>query len=309
MRGVTKIMTCYKPLTGYRTPTGQIEFHDKGKGDPIAIPCGRCIGCRIDRSEQWATRCVHEASLHEDNCFITLTYDSESLPPDGSLRKKDFQVFMRELRRFIYPKKVRFYHVGEYGERNNRPHYHALLFGYNFDDWVYLFDSPAGSPIYTSEKLTKIWGKGFTTIGELTFESAAYCARYCLKKINGPQADQINEKTGLKHYERYNDFTGEIHSVVPEYTTMSRRPGIGRDWIDKFKSDVFPKDYTHIRGVSKKPPKYYDRFLQEIDPDMYDDIKAGRVLKAFKSEDNTPQRLQAREKVKEAKHSFKKRSL
>jgi hypothetical protein len=254
-------------------------------------------------------RCVHEASLHEDNCFITLTYSPENLPPDGSLRKKDFQVFMRELRRAIHPKKVRYYHCGEYGDNTNRPHYHAILFGYNFPDWVYLFDSPSGSPIYTSPTLEKIWNKGFVTIGECTYESAAYVARYVMKKINGPMADKINPDTGLKHYERYNDFTGEITEVLPEYTTMSRRPGIGRDWIARYTRDCYPKDFTTINGKRCKPPKAYDRYLREIDPELYDDIKAGRVLAAYESEDNTESRLQAREKVAEAQNRQLKRSL
>lgn len=302
-------MACFKPLTGYRVPSGQIEFHDKGKGEPIEIPCGQCIGCRLQRSSEWAMRCVHEASLHTDNCFITLTYSPEHLPPDGSLRKGDFQYFMRKLRKAIRPKKVRFYHCGEYGDNTNRPHYHAILFGYNFDDWVYLFDSPSGSPVYTSPTLEKIWQKGFVTIGEVTYESAAYVARYCMKKINGRQADQIDPETGLKHYERFNDFTGEIVEVLPEYSTMSRRPGIGRGWIARYTRDCYPKDFTTIKGVKRKPPRAYDRYLKEIDPHLYDDIKAGRNLAGYESPDNTEQRLETREKVKTAQFSRLKRSL
>lgn len=254
-------------------------------------------------------RCVHEASLHEDNCFITLTYSPEYLPPDGSLRKKDFQLFIKNLRKKIAPKKVRYYHCGEYGDNTNRPHYHAILFGINFNDWVYLFDSPSGSPIYTSPTLEKIWKKGFVTIGTVTFESAAYIARYCMKKINGRLADKIDDKTGLKPYERYNDYTGEITEVLPEYSTMSRRPGIGRNWISRYTTDCYPKDFTTIRGKRCKPPKAYDRYLREIDPELYDDIKAGRQLAGYLSEDNSESRLSQRERVKEAQNKQLKRNL
>lgn len=314
-------MACFKPLSAYQTEQGQVVFQSTSSGwngskykptdsaKAIQIPCGRCIGCRADKSKEWATRIVHEASLHSDNCFITLTYDPENLPPDGGLIVGHFQKFMKRLRKHIHPQKVRFYHCGEYGDRNNRPHYHALLFGFNFDDWVYLFDSNSGVPIYTSPTLEKIWGKGFVTIGEVTFESAAYCARYVIKKINGVMADEIDTTTNLKHYERVNSFTGEIVPVKPEYSTMSRRPGIGHNWISNYTGDVFPKDFTTIRGSRLKPPKYYDKYLQSIDPDMYDQIKEGRKLRSFLSDDNLPHRLEAKEKVLEAKQQTKKRSL
>lgn len=301
-------MSCFHPLTAYRLGEGQIVFNDKKGGDYLEIPCGRCIGCRIDRSREWAVRCVHEAQMHQENCFITLTYNPENLPPDGGLVKSDFQKFMKRLRKST-GKKIRYYHCGEYGDKNNRPHYHGLIFGFNFSDWVYLFDSPSGVPIYTSPTLEKIWQKGFVTVGHVTFESAAYCARYILKKINGPKADEVNPETGLKHYERFNSFTGEIHEVLPEYTTMSRRPGIGANWINKYAGDCYPKDYTSLNGRIVKIPKYYDKYIKAIDADMYDDIKAGRQLNAYLSDDNNVARLSAREKVKEAQNKKLKRSL
>jgi hypothetical protein len=315
-------MACFHPLNAIRLPSGQIQFSSTSaghsnqsryqttdEGERIEIPCSQCLGCRLERSRQWAMRCVHEASLHKDNCFITLTYDPKHLPPDCGLRKKDFQDFIKRLRKAIHPKKVRYYHCGEYGDNTNRPHYHAILFGYNFSDWTYLFDSPAGSAIYTSPTLEKIWGKGFVTIGEVTFESAAYVARYVVKKITGKGQDVIDEKTGLKPYERYNDFTGEITEVLPEYSTMSRRPGIGHNWISKYKLDCYPKDFTTIRGMRMKPPKYYDKYLHAIDPELYDEIKSGRQYQGYLSDDNSVSRLRQREQVKEAQNKQLKRSL
>lgn len=335
-------MACFHPLSAERLDDGSIVFNVTGKGHALKLPCGRCIGCRLERSKMWAMRCVHEASLHEDNCFITLTYNAENLPPDCGLIKKDYKDFMKRLRLFLeehtwngkeYVKnrkisvwsdrakryikrvlkcynKVRYYHCGEYGDRNNRPHYHAILFGWNFHDWTYLFDSPSGQPIFTSPTLEKIWGFGFVTVGAVTFESAAYVARYCVKKINGDLRDVINEETGLKHYERFNSYTGEISEVLPEYSTMSRRPGIGHNWISTYTRDCYPKDFTTIKGVRMKPPRYYDKYLESIDPMLYDDIKQSRLMSIQDMTDELSElRLASREKVKEAQHSQLKRSL
>ena len=169
-------MACFHPITAYQPITGgQAIFHEKENHRAITIPCRQCVGCRLEHSRQWAMRITHEASQHSDNVFITLTYDSDNLPPDCSLRKSDFQKFIRSLRKRT-KKKIRYYHCGEYGDRNNRPHYHAILFGHNFDDWVYLFDSPSGEPIYTSPSLERIWKKGFVTVGTVNFQCAGYVA-------------------------------------------------------------------------------------------------------------------------------------
>jgi hypothetical protein len=326
-------MPCHYPQPAFKSKDGNVTFVQRSaEQHNLTLPCGQCLGCRIMKSAEWATRICHEASLHEDNVFITLTYNAENCPPDGGLIKKDFRDFMKRLRKHThvpnpYDKKterdkwdefhvknsIRFYHCGEYGDRNNRPHYHAIIFGYNFDDWLYLFDSDHGVPIYTSPTLEKLWGFGYVTVGEVSYESAAYVSRYVIKKLNGKLKDQVNEETGLKPYERYNDFTGEIHEVSPEYSTMSRgrRPdgGIGYRWITKYTSDVYPKNYTTIRGVKKAPPRYYDKYLESIDKDMYDDVKQGRSLLVSMSEDISEPRLRQIQKVQEAKTKTQKRNL
>lgn len=300
----------HKALAGWKPGD---RYHATEGANEILLPCGQCIGCRLERSRQWAMRCIHEAQLHKDNCFITLTYDAENLPPDCGLVKKDFQNFMKRLRKRFPKKKIKFYQCGEYGDRNNRPHYHAILFGHNFNDWLYLFDSPSGEPIYTSPTLEAIWNNGFVTIGTVTFESAGYVARYCLKKINGQQKDIIDETTGLKHYERINSFTGEIVEVLPEYSTMSRGGrtgrGIAHDWIKRYRQDCYPKDYTTIRGVRMRPAKYYDKYIQSIDPQLYDDIKAARNYEADISLDNSESRLSQRKKCVEAQNKNLKRII
>jgi len=298
-------MPCYHPLQGYfvhlangkRKVIFSKAFQDLFERgvptvhfeDAVTLPCGRCVGCRLERSRQWALRCVHEASLHVDNCFITLTYDPQHLPDDYSLNVKHFQDFMKRLRK-RFGSGIRFFHCGEYGEKFLRPHYHAAVFNFDFSDKV-LFKVVNGCNLYTSAALSELWPFGFSTVGTLTFESAAYVARYVMKKINGPSADE--------HYSRIHPVTGKVFKVKPEYTTMSRRPGIGRGWYDKFKSDVFPSDECVVRGKVCKPPRFYDNILSSDDPVTFELIKERRSLLAEKNAfDNTCERLMVREKVK-----------
>jgi hypothetical protein len=232
-------------------------------------------------------RCVHEASLYEENCFVTLTY--EKMPHGESLDKTEFQRFMKRLRKAVGP--VRFYHCGEYGDQGGRPHYHALLFGYDFPDKV-LHSEKGGNKLYTSELLGKLWPLGFSLIGAVTFESAAYVARYIMKKINGDSADE--------HYQ----------GRQPEYTTMSRRPGIGKQWYDKFKNDVFPSDEVIVRGVQTKPPRFYENILDKNDPVMYASVKAERKLKGLRaSSDNDSFRLRVKEECASSKMKLLVRPL
>lgn len=297
-------MPCYFPLVGYRSRDltsnnkRKIVFNIKYALDDseITVPCGSCIGCRFERSRQWALRCVHEASLHEENCFITLTYSPDHLPLDHSLDKSHFQKFMKRLRKRFSGTTIRFFHCGEYGELNGRPHYHACIFGFDFPDKVLHTTTRVGDKLYRSKILTKIWGKGDENqqlIGELNFKTAAYTARYIMKKITGDKADE--------HYRYVDEKTGEVFNIQPEYTTMSRRPGIARDWYEKYKSDVYPSDKVIMNGVSMYPPKFYDSLLEKDNPFLYDDIKFDRLLNVEKySDDNTPQRLHVKFKVKQA---------
>lgn len=247
-------MPCYHPLPGWRAKrpnqkTGSrpivFNFNDAYKDLQVDVPCGRCIGCRLERSRQWATRCQHEASLWPHNCFITLTYNDGALRSSideqegfASLRPRDFTTFMKRLR-WKYGPNIRFFHCGEYGEKLSRPHHHALLFNHDFNDKRKLSGNGINQ-LYESDQLNELWPHGFASIGAVTWESAAYVARYALKKINGPGAEE--------HYQ----------GRVPEYLTMSRRPGIGAGWLEKWSSDVYPSDIVIVRGTKTKPPRYYD---------------------------------------------------
>lgn len=279
---------------------------------PVEVPCGQCIGCRLERSRQWAIRCVHEASLHSRNSFITLTYNNENLPKDGSLQVKDFQKFMKRLRRaldyetssqqFIFDpsKKLRFFHCGEYGENFGRPHYHACLFNLDFRDRKY-WKTVNGSKYYVSQTLSELWPFGYSMVGDVTFESAAYVARYITKKVTG--------KNALHHYNEIDINTGEVLvERRPEYVTMSRRPGIGRGWFDKYTKDVFPDDFVVIRGRKMKPPKYYLSQFEITYPTDHALIKARRKKKGKESKDNTVDRLMVREEIQKERAKLLKRN-
>lgn len=229
-------MACFRPIRGYRarsvnSATGRrpVVFTRKAGYEDLAVdvPCGQCIGCRLERSRQWAMRCSHEASLHEDNCFITLTYDPEHYPRDGSLSKPALQKFFKRLRK--RRGKFRYYACGEYGNESFRAHYHAILFGLDFPDKV-LYTTTQGNELFISPELASIWQFGFSTIGNVSFESCAYVVRYCMKKVTGEEAEA--------HYRSVDPETGEIYAIEPEFALMSRRPGIGRDWFLKFRKDV-----------------------------------------------------------------------
>jgi len=296
-------MPCYHPINGYKShtknPSGKrsivFNLRDAYSDMPVQVPCGQCIGCRLEKSRQWAIRCTNEASLYENNAFITLTFNDKYLPSDGSLKKSDFQKFMKRLRKRFPNQKIRYFHCGEYGDKLSRPHHHACLFNIDFPDKKKL---PSNDKLYTSKILESIWthpetkeSLGFSTIGEVNFETAAYVARYVTKKITGKLAE------------------GHYCGRTPEYVTMSRRPGIGHDWFTKNHADVFPQDFIIIRqGKKCKPPKYYDTQLNLTNPKELLRIKYIRERDARESEHNTPERLDVRETVTLARTKPIKRS-
>lgn len=284
-------MPCYFPLECWRVEGQSKLVFNKPRRDEIErlqVPCGQCIGCRLERSRQWAVRCLHEASLWPKNCFITLTYASEHLPPNGSLRLRDFQLFMKRLRK-KYGDGIRFFHCGEYGSKFSRPHYHACLFNHAFDD-KYLWQFNNGVSLYRSPALEELWPYGYSTVGDVTFESAAYVARYVLKKVTGDNASD--------HYS-FIDPDGLVCSRAPEYVTMSRRPGIAAGWYERFSSDVYPSDKVIVRGKPQRPPRFYDERLKLASSLDYEAILWERHLTARKSLDNqTEARLAVRHEVK-----------
>lgn len=307
-------MACFKPLEGYQQPNGGWTANrKKSTGKLMSVPCGQCLGCRMDRSKDWATRIVHEAQYWEEkgstSTFITLTYNDEHLPLDRSVNPEHFQKFMKRLRKAYPGKTIRYFHCGEYGEKYRRPHYHAILFNIDFEDkilWKYS-NGKKRDPIYISRQLRNIWGKGFTSIGDVTPESAAYVARYCVKKQNGSVARY--------HYDVVGEHSTQVYHVSPEYATMSRgrrkEPpflgGIGYPWYEKYgDKEIWPDDFVLIKsGKTKKKvpvPRYYDNLYEENHGEEFAQVKALREQKAKRHKDNNSrERLAVREKVLEAK--------
>lgn len=293
-------MPCFKPLSAvryYSTEEGKRKisfgrhFENYDTAETLNLPCGQCIGCRLERSRRWAVRLMHEAKLHERNSFLTLTYDDSHVPADMSLNVEHFQLFMKRLRKRC-SEPLRFFHCGEYGEQTARPHYHCCLFGEDFSRDRRLYrTTPRGDRLYNSDFLSDVWGLGHAVVGDLTFESAAYVARYCLKKVSGDAA--------ASHYA----------GRRPEYVTMSRRPGIGAGWFERYMGDVYPSDEVIVRGRSVMPPPFYDKLLEKVDPGLFDQVKRAREREAgefYDDPDNWSGRLLVQDEVKKqtVKHTL-----
>lgn len=287
-------MTCYSPMhcfDGGVKENGKMDILFKAPAGTkeVALPCGRCIGCQLERSRQWAARCMCEAAEHVDNCFVTLTFDNTKLPAsfDGNLDVTLHQDFMKRLRKH-FDAKVRFFMAGEYGKDLGRPHFHYILYGVDFNDKV-LQTVRNGNRLYSSATLGKLWPYGFNSIGDVSFKSASYVAQYCLKKSVGNLEYSKEGKTRMQ----CNKHTGEIK--VAEFVCMSRRPGIGKAWFDKFSRDVYPSDEFVVNGRITRPPRFFDKLLDSTDSDLLEAIKQKRMERIRFSSDL---RLLDKEEVK-----------
>lgn len=298
-------MPCRSPILAWRGHISSDKFNEKtGKmglvfrrdqASPSAqeyqLPCGKCRVCRLERARQWAVRCIHENAEHGKSCFLTLTYDDHHLPADGSLRPADMQLFLKRLRKRIDPIKIRFFQCGEYGEINQRPHHHCLLFGYDFPDKI-PYGRKTKHQIYGSKLLNELWGQGFASIGNLTFDSACYTARYIMKKQFGRNAEE--------HY----------NGRKPEYITMSRRPGIGQTFFENYKEDIYNHDRCVVSSkLILKPPLYYDRLYERSHSERLQQLKADRKSFAQRSNGVDPDRYARKEKVLEVREKQQPREL
>lgn len=293
-------MPCYGPLTGYygkeRHPvTGRrslvFDKRQSFSGVPIVIPCGQCIGCKLERSRQWAMRCMHEKRMHVDSAFLTMTYDNKHLPEGASLVKRDLQLFMKRLRK-VRPSGLRFYACGEYGETTFRPHYHVLLFNTSFPDRRY-WKQAGDNPLYASAELNGLWTNGDCLIGEVTFDSCAYVARYCTKVITGEKAEA--------HYA----------GREKEFTVMSRRPGIGFSYYEKHGKEAYRHDSVVVNGFEVGLPRYYDTKYELVDSERLEQLKKERRRRAkLHREDSTSARRKVIERFEYLKaETFRRKSV
>lgn len=303
-------MPCDGPLTAYYpaadSPDKRLVFDKKksNSGIPVKVGCGRCSGCRLEHSRQWAVRIMHEKRMHSEACFVTLTYDDKHLPAGHTLVLEDFQNFMKRYRDRVgsskeYP--TRFFACGEYGERTARPHYHLLLLNRDVADRKF-YKMSGENRLYSSKFMDDVWSKGFTTIGDVTFDSAAYVARYCMKKITGDKAE------------------GHYRGRLPEFITMSRRPGLGASYFERYKQELIDNDSVIVNGVEAALPRYYDTKIADIDlvsvrSGLYTAAERIKVLRrrridvATRKAESTSRRRLVREMVRMAKLSLKGRTL
>lgn len=316
-------MSCYRPLLG------KFQGYEDGKaqykilscsGIPadypdINVPCGHCVGCRLDKSRQWADRMMLELDHSKTAIFVTLTYDPLNVPvacalDDGSvlftLNKRDVQLFMKRLRRTFDGREIRFYLAGEYGSQTHRPHYHAILFGLSLSDFPDIkpvSKNSFGQFLYSSEIMYEIWKLGNVALAEVSWQTCAYVARYCVKKLG----DDVSRET----YESF--------GVQPEFALMSRKPGIAGyyalehpDLIEKSK-----QYFSDLNGVTPRTscqtPKFVFEKLQLTNPELYDTIKKQRQAYARDKElialSRTDLDFYEYNSVKETNHERRTRGL
>jgi hypothetical protein len=263
---------------------------------------------------------MHESQFHKENCFITLTYNDEHLPENWSIDKKEMQKFIKRLRKKYPDKDIRYLYCGEYGEENKRPHYHVCLFGIDFyHDRKVIGRNKLGHRLYQSDTLDRLWSKpikdgdrpsniGHAVIGDVTFQSAAYVARYITKKITGDDADE--------HYGTKIDLsTGEITKIrEPEFAEASRKPALGKRWFEKNYKEIYPNDFVVANKIPQKPPTYYDNLLEKIDPKLYDAVKAKRIKGMRDAQRKNPEeyeltRLATKEQIRSRKKQYLPRSI
>ena len=285
-------MPCYRPWS----PTDKMQerFEKAGKR-VIRLPCGTCVGCRLDRALSWSLRCQHEAMLYDANSFVTLTYDDRYAPIDGGLDYRHVQLFLKKVRKRLdgvspgpnrdYP--IRFFCAGEYGSVNGRPHYHLLMFNTHFGDRVSI-----GKRLFESRLLNSLWNLGYATTGAVTPASASYVAQYSLKKVYGRVA-------GEEHY--VDPWTGALRR--PEFCTMSRKPGLGAWWYEKYSRDVFPCDYVINEGRRVRVPRFYSERYEASDPAAFGSVKEAREEAVLNVLDRSQARLEAREVITESRLS------
>lgn len=296
-------MSCYHPLkaivngetaNGKKNlkilSSGWLAEYQARNGHPfpaehlVTLPCGQCVGCRLEHSRQWANRCMLELKDHKSAYFVTLTYDNDHVPvsyyadPNTgealealSLSKRDWQLFMKRLRKAHPSPPLRFFMAGEYGSTTFRPHYHAIIFGLELNDLVPYKRSEIGYQYYTSETLQKVWSVdgvpiGYVVVGEVTWETCAYTARYVMKKLNGDLSEFY-----------------KFHNIEPEFTLMSRRPGIARNYYETH-PEIYETEKINLAtekgGISFRPPRYFDKLFDLEHPEEMQLIRERRAKTA-----------------------------
>lgn len=262
-------MSCYHPskVTISRKSLAGLRFR---VADRVVVPCGHCLGCRTDQARGWAVRLVHEGMVNSPSWMATFTYKEEELPVNGSLFPRDFTLFVKKFRaaQSKLERPLSYYVSGEYGDDTHRPHYHAILFGPQFLDREFML-MRHGAPVYYSQSLEETWSHGRVEVTGLTYAGARYVASYVRKKVR--------QRDDPEHYARVDPATGELVELEREFGRMSRRPAIGHDWLKRYWSDVYPRDFVVMDGKPLKPPRYYDKKMEEWQPAIMMAVKEQRL--------------------------------
>jgi len=281
---------CVQTQRAWRRRDGQgitFRFNEGFSDQPIEFKCGKCLGCRRVKAQAWALRIVHEAQMHERNCFLTLTIDEENMPEDRSLDVRHWQLFAKRLRQKAGP--FRHFYSGEYGEKYDRPHYHACIFGLDMRIGACIFSGDGSSPLWRSPILDDIWGMGHVAIGELEYGSAQYTAKYLVKS------------------QREQDLDSKMGTRKAEYISMSRRPGIGASWINEYKWDAFSDNYLTHQGKRHAVPKYYEKVLTDGELEAWKDKTQVQLRKWIDSGEGTWERRETKERILEIQKKKKDR--
>lgn len=324
-------MGCAHPIQAARGADGKVRILPRRFGPltlkqklaagerAVELPCGRCVLCKTDKAQDWATRCQHEANQHRhpdgttNGSFVTLTFSDDGLAVRElevgaraeTLRKADLSGFLKRLRANRHRRAVKrgensaepikFFGVGEYGEQYLRPHYHVLLFGEDFSEERVRCEDENGNTYFQSPILAGLWQYGLTDIRPITTETTNYVCRYVQKKLNN-QALQAA-------CERVREDTGEVFTVEPEFALMSRRPGIGASWFDEYSGDVYPAGYVRIAGKKRRVPRFYKERLRAQDPAAYEEAAAkARAIAAKNVKETTKERRQVKKEIAERRN-------
>lgn len=215
----------------------------------IDVPCGRCIECLQDKSKEWSYRILCESLQYKQNCMITLTYKNTN----GELCKRDLQLFLKRLRKKLYPRKIRFFACGEYGSKGLRPHYHIIIFNFCPNDLKPLYFEN-DYVVYNSKFISDVWSLGFISVMFLNPYNTKYVSKY-LQKLNN-----YKEKK------------------VKPFLVMSNRPGIGYNYFVKNLDSLLFDDRLYYNGNFIRLPRYVLKIAQRNLKDITE-LKDNRMLR------------------------------
>jgi len=279
-------MQCYRPIEifGGKTSSGNWRI-----GTGMTVPCGKCMGCKKQRARDWSIRLFHEMIEHKRSCFITLTYNDDNYPSDGSVSKRELQLFFKRLRKYYEERKIKYFACGEYGERSERAHYHAIIFGIGGikDLKLYAASKKNGKDTFASRTIEELWSLGNNVVGSVDIKSINYVVGYIRKKLGTkeytdrePPFQLQSQGLGLAYAERNKErietlnltFNGE-KVTVPRY--YLKKLGKNQELINEHmeRSAEKASKYACERKLDVLEVRYRDRYQRELNQKALDSMK------------------------------------